>query len=414
MKFTELDLKPEILQALEAMGYTDLTPIQEETFKPVMENRDLVGIAETGSGKTSACAIPLVQRIDPESNAIQGLVLVPTRELALQYVEEIGRVAQFSNISCFAIYGGFSMSIQEAKLKEGVQILVATPGRLIDFLYKSNGFTLSNVTSFILDEADEMLKMGFLEDVQFILSCLVNKHQTLLFSATMADEIKELIDKFLENPGKVELTKNQKAPQTLKHFFQSVHPKDKEEQLIEYMITHPSKQIIIFCNSRQGVYDLHRSLRKQIKSVEMIHGGMEQDTRTSIFNSFKAGKIKVLIASDVAGRGLDFNRVTHVINYEMPRELENYTHRTGRAGRMGRDGTAVTFITNRDIPALKRLIEENRISMNWIGKEPDLNAVKKPRKKSVNRSPQKRKKPAVEEKHEEEGPSQSEPSTDVK
>jgi ATP-dependent RNA helicase DeaD len=387
MKFTELNLKPAILKALDKMGYTDLTPIQEAAFIPVMSGKDLVGVAETGSGKTSACAIPVVQRIDPTIRGIQGLILVPTRELALQYMEEIARVAEFADISCFAIYGGFSMSIQEAKFKEGVQILVATPGRLIDFLYKSNGFTLSDVTTFVLDEADEMLKMGFLEDVQFILSCLVNKHQTLLFSATMATEIKDLIDKFLNSPAKIELTKDQKAPQTLEHYFKSINPKDKEEELIEYMATTPSKQIIIFCNSRQGVGDLHRSLRKKIKSIEMIHGGLDQMARTSIFNSFKEGKIKILIASDVAGRGLDFSRVTHVINYEMPREIENYTHRTGRAGRMGRQGTALTFITNRDLPALDKLVKENRIKMNWIGEEPDLTQVKrkKPQKRNFRK-----------------------------
>ena len=391
MQFKELNLKPTIQKALDAMGYIDLTPIQEQTFKPVMNDQDLVGIAETGSGKTSACAIPLVQRIDPDKEGIQGLVLVPTRELALQYVEEIGRVAQFTDLSCFAIYGGFSMSIQETKLKEGVQILVATPGRLIDFLYKSNNFTLSEVTTFVLDEADEMLKMGFLEDVQFVLSCLVNKHQTLLFSATMADEIKELIEQFLSNPSRVELTKNQKAPQTLSHFFQYVHPRDKEDEMIDYMATTPSKQIIIFSNSRQGVYDLHRSLRKQVKSVEMIHGGMDQMARTSIFNAFKEGRIKILIASDVAGRGLDFSRVTHVINFDMPRETENYTHRTGRAGRMGREGTALTLVTNRDLVVLDRLNKEKRVTMNWIGTPPSSKNEKNNKPRGTKKKPFKKK-----------------------
>jgi ATP-dependent RNA helicase DeaD len=207
----------------------------------------------------------------------------------------------------------------------------------------------------------------------------------------MADEIKELIEQFLTNPSRVELTKNQKAPQTLSHFFQYVHPKDKEDEMIDYMATTPSKQIIIFSNSRQGVYDLHRSLRKQVKSVEMIHGGMDQMARTSIFNAFKEGRIKILIASDVAGRGLDFSRVTHVINFDMPRETENYTHRTGRAGRMGREGTALTLVTNRDLVVLDRLNKEKRVTMNWIGTPPSSKNEKNNKPRGTKKKPFKKK-----------------------
>jgi ATP-dependent RNA helicase DeaD len=187
MKFSQLDLKPEILNALTAIGYQDLTPIQEKTFSPILSGRDLLARAETGSGKTAACGIPLVQMIDPSLNAIQALILVPTRELALQYVEEIDKISRLIDVVPFAIFGGFSMEIQKAKLRDRVHILVATPGRLIDFLSHTTSIDLSFVRTLVLDEADEMLKMGFIEDMDFIMSCLIHEHQTLFFAATMPE-----------------------------------------------------------------------------------------------------------------------------------------------------------------------------------------------------------------------------------
>src|SRR4030066_451663 len=214
MKFSDLDLKPEILKALADMGYQDLNPIQEEAFSPILDGRDLLARAETGSGKTAACGIPLVQMIDPSLNAIQALILVPTRELALQYVEEIDEISRFTGVVAFAIFGGFSMEIQKAKLRDRVHILVATPGRLIDLLYHTKAIDLSCVRTLVLDEADEMLKMGFVEDIDLILSCLIHKHQTLFFAATMPEEINRLIKAYLKDPVRVELNKEQVAPES--------------------------------------------------------------------------------------------------------------------------------------------------------------------------------------------------------
>ena len=202
MKFSELDLKPEILKALTDMGYQDLTPIQEKTFSPILNGSDLLARAETGSGKTAACGIPLVQRIDPSLNAIQALILVPTRELALQYVEEIDNISRFADVVPFAIFGGFSMEVQKAKLRDRVHILVATPGRLIDFLYHTTSIDLSCIRTLVLDEADEMLRMGFIEDMDLIMSCLIHKHQTLFFAATMPEEIDRLIKVYLKKDRK--------------------------------------------------------------------------------------------------------------------------------------------------------------------------------------------------------------------
>ncbi|MDA7915670.1 DEAD/DEAH box helicase [Verrucomicrobia bacterium] len=371
MKFTELNLRPDLLKSLKQMGYEDLTPIQEESFQPIMDGKDIVGLAETGSGKTSACGIPLAQIVDPAERTIQALVLVPTRELALQYVDEINRLTANSDIECFAVFGGFPMEIQVAKLRDGVHILVATPGRLIDFIYNSDELSLKNVKTLVLDEADEMLNMGFWDDVKFILDCITSDHQSLLFSATMPNEIEKLIQGFLKDPVTIKLISKRKAPQSLEHFFMSVNPRDRVQELIKYLESEDVGQVILFCNSRHGTSDVVSALRGKLKSIELIHGGLSQNVRTSIFNRFKSGKIKYMVATDVAGRGLDFSKVTHVVNFDMPRELENYTHRTGRAGRMGRKGTALTMITRRDLPLVARLEKKGDVNMNWIGEKPD-------------------------------------------
>ena len=380
MKFSELDLKPEILKALTDMGYEDLTPIQEKTFFSILDGRDLLARAETGSGKTAACGIPLVQMIDPSINAIQALILVPTRELALQYVEEISRISSLMDVIPFAIFGGFSMEIQKGKLKDRVHILVATPGRLIDFLYHTTSIDLSSVRTLVLDEADEMLKMGFIEDIDLILSCLIHEHQTLFFAATMPEEINRLIRTYLKDPVRVELNKEQVAPESLAHHFQYTGRRDRLNALIEYLKTEKVSQAIIFCNSRHHGETLKKELEGRFKSIEYIHGGLEQSRRTSIFERFRQNRITLMVATDVAGRGLDFSHVSHVINYDYPYRLESYTHRTGRTGRMGRSGIAMTFVTDQELNDLKSLLKTNRIDPVWHGDIPNLQGAPHPRR----------------------------------
>jgi ATP-dependent RNA helicase DeaD len=377
MKFSELDLNPEIMRALTDMGYQDLTPIQEETFTPILSGRDLLARAETGSGKTAACGIPLVQMIDPSLNAIQALILVPTRELALQYVEEIDNISRYTGVVPFAIFGGFSMEIQKAKLRDKVHVLVATPGRLIDFLYNTTSIDLSYVRTLVLDEADEMLKMGFIEDVDFILSCMIHEHQTLLFAATMPQEIDRLIRLYLKDPLRVELNKEQLAPQSLAHHFQYLKPHDRLPFLIQYLRREKISQAIIFCNSRHRGEKLMKDLEGQFSSLAYIHGGLEQSRRISIFERFRRKEITFMVATDIAGRGLDFSHTSHVINYDYPIGLESYTHRTGRTGRMGRSGTALTFVTDQELKALKSMFKTNRIEPVWHGDIPNLQDVSK-------------------------------------
>jgi ATP-dependent RNA helicase DeaD len=381
MLFSELNLKPEILEALSHMGYKELTPIQEKTFGAILSGRDLLARAETGSGKTGACGVPLVHTIDPSINAIQALILVPTRELALQYVDEIHQISRLAKVVPFAIFGGFSMEIQRAKLRDGVHILVATPGRLIDFLYNTTSIDLSSVQTLVLDEADEMLKMGFVDDVDFIMSCLIHDHQTLLFAATMPHEIDRLIGTYLKDPIRVELNRDQIAPQSLVHHFRHMGLRDRLNILVEYLHEKEVSQAIIFCNSRHHGEKLLSELKGKVDSLEYIHGGLEQSRRTSIFDRFRRKDITFMIATDVAARGLDFSHVSHVINYDYPLGLESYIHRTGRTGRMGRSGIAMTFVTDKDLVALKALLQTNRIEPVWRGAPPDLQNLSKLKKR---------------------------------
>lgn len=377
MKFSELDLKPDILKALTDMGYQDLTPIQEKTFSSILEGRDLLARAETGSGKTAACGIPLVQMIDPSLNAIQALILVPTRELALQYVEEINNIGKLADVVPFAVFGGFSMEIQKAKLGDRVHILVATPGRLIDFLYNTTSIDLSRVRTLVLDEADEMLKMGFIEDMDFIMSCLIHEHQTLFFAATMPEEIDRLIKVYLKKPIRMELNKEQIAPQSLAHHFQYTGRQGRLNALIEYLKGEKISQALIFCNSRHHGEKLTKELEGKFKSIGYIHGGLEQSKRISIFERFRRNEITLMVATDIAGRGLDFSHVSHVINYDYPCGPESYTHRTGRTGRMGRSGIAMTFVTDEELTVLNSLFRVNRIDPVWHGTIPNLQMVSK-------------------------------------
>ena len=373
MKFSEFDLKPAVLKALEEMGFDDTTPIQEDAIQPVLDGRDLMGLAETGSGKTAACGIPLIHNTDPELNAIQGLILVPTRELALQYVTELVEVAKHADVVPFAVYGGLDIGLQKAKLNHRVHILVATPGRLIDLIWNTK-IDLQQVRTVVLDEADEMLNMGFIEDVDFILQCLLQEYQALLWSATMPKEIEVLVGKYLKDPVRVELIRERQTPQSLIHQFMYVG-RERVEPLVQALQDGEVTQALIFCNSRDKGSDLHRQLHRRLQSVDYIHGGLSQDRRISLFTKFKENKIKYMVATDVAGRGLDFSHVSHVVNYDFPFNSDIYTHRTGRTGRMGRKGTALSLVADRDLRGLKSLLRIREIEPSWRGDEPDLTRV---------------------------------------
>jgi len=369
MKFSELNLPADILKSIVAMGYDEMTPVQEATYPIISEGRDLCALAETGSGKTAACAIPLIQKIDATVNAIQSLVIVPTRELCIQYVNEIYKIGAGFGVVPFGVYGGFSKGIQVAKLNHEVHVLVATPGRLIDLMY-DGALSLSQVQCVVLDEADELLQIGFLDDIEFIMSCILQQHQTLLFAATMGNDIKKLVDKGLRDPQHITLIQDRPSPESIEHHFEYVHPKDKQSKLMSYLESEETQQVIIFCNARHKVDTLYRNMKKEMKHVEYIHAGLSQEKRSSIYRNYRNNKVNCLIATDVAGRGLDFTNVSHVVNWDFPGDGEQYTHRTGRSGRMGRKGKALTFLTKRDLSQARKLIRKLRIQPLWIGKDP--------------------------------------------
>ncbi|MBN2514968.1 MAG: DEAD/DEAH box helicase [Deltaproteobacteria bacterium] len=369
MKFSELNLPPDILKSIVALGYDEMTPVQEATYPIISAGHDLCALAETGSGKTAACSIPLIQKIDTTLNAIQGLVIVPTRELCIQYVNEIYKIGAKSGVVPFGVYGGFSKGIQVAKLNHEVHILVATPGRLIDLMYEG-AVRLSQTKCVVLDEADELLQTGFLEDIEFILSCIIQEHQTLLFAATMDDDIKRLVDKNFRDPRHISLIQERLSPESIEHYFEYVHPKNKQSKLMRHLKGEDTQQVLIFCNARHKVDSLFRNMKKEVDNIEYIHAGLSQEKRSSIYRNYRSNKISCLIATDVAGRGLDFSNVSHVINWDFPGDGEQYTHRTGRSGRMGRKGKALTFLTKRDLPQLKKLIRKLKITPLWIGENP--------------------------------------------
>lgn len=386
MKFKDICFRPEISQALEEMGFEDLSPIQEQTLLPILEGRDIVAIAETGSGKTSACGIPLSQLVDEELEEIQVLVLVPTRELAFQYVDEISAITKYTKIRPAEVVGGVSINIHRQQLNQGVHILVATPGRLIDLLHTGE-IDFRHLRTLVLDEADAMLDMGFLEDVEFIISCVVVEHQTLLFSATMPGDLDHLIREHLHEPHRIELNLQDVAPRSLQHEFMYVHKASDRDPWLLRFLEDPSqyRQVLIFCNSRFKGDHLYRNIRRTIPRSDYLHGGLSQEVRSRIFAKFKSGALPVLIATDVAGRGLDFANVSHVINYDFPRDTVTYTHRTGRAGRMGKQGVAFSFVTDHDTRTAFRVIEQNHLNPIWHG-DPPVPSARKPRSRSKHSS----------------------------
>jgi len=366
--FAKFGLRREVLSALQRMGYETPTPIQDETIPIIVEGRNIIAQAETGSGKTAACGIPLVNKIDAQKIEIQALILVPTRELAVQYVEEIAKISSGTGVRCFAIYGGFSMPIQLAKLRHGVHILVGTPGRLIDHLYRGT-LSFSSISTFVIDEADEMLDMGFLHDVELLAECIMGPHQTLLFSATMPPGIKALAGRYMADPVHIALNRSIVSPKSLKHFFLSCEEAAKVNELIKLIQETHASQALVFCKSRVRVISVFGKIRRKLPGSDFLHGGMAQPLRRRIMDRFRAGKLRYLIATDLASRGLDVSGISHVINFDIPINSEVYTHRTGRAARQGREGMAVSLMSRREMEPLYKIQKRIKVNINRFGSD---------------------------------------------
>lgn len=388
--FADFGLEQPILDALHRMEYKEPSPVQANAIPLILGGHDLIALAQTGSGKTAACAIPICHRVRTESNQIQALIIVPTRELALQYATETQKIGSIKKVKAFAIYGGEDASMQLSKLKHGVQVLVATPGRLIDFIY-SRSIDLSGVETLILDEADEMLSMGFYDDIEFIIQCLVHSHQTLLFSATMPEGIRRMAKGHMKNPQEVVLQKERTTPSHIQHRFVYCNHADRQKALAKVMKElHPEGQSIVFCRSRIQVEEVCRALKPHFPGTDYLHAGLSQDSRSVITNKFRTGRVRILVATDVASRGLDFAGVTHVFIYQLSDDLDLHVHRSGRTGRYEREGMVVSLVAPREIGLVEQLVAKIGHAPQWIGEAPPPNASAQHRRPSPRRGPPRR------------------------
>lgn len=354
--FNSLGLHDPILRAITNMGFEETTPIQEQTIPLAIEGKDLIGQAQTGTGKTAAYGIPLVERITVESEQIQGIVLAPTRELAVQVAEELNKIGQYKGIYTLPIYGGQEMDRQIRALKKRPHIIVATPGRLMDHMRRKT-IRLNLIKMVVLDEADEMLNMGFVEDIETILKDIPEERQTLLFSATMPRQIQNLAQKFMKNPQLISVKAKEVTVETIEQHFLEVLERQKFDVISRLLDIQSPELAIIFCRTKRRVDEISEALSKRGYSAEAIHGDLSQSKRDSVLRQFKEATIEILVATDVAARGLDISGVTHVYNFDIPQDPESYVHRVGRTARAGKTGLAITLVTPREMGQL-RLIEQ--------------------------------------------------------
>ncbi len=371
IKFTELNLSKDIQKAVSSMGFEIATPIQAEAMPEVINGRDIVGQASTGTGKTAAFGLPLIDKIDGNSRLVQALIMCPTRELAIQVAAEINKFLKFkSNIFALPIYGGQPIDRQFRGLRRGPQIIIGTPGRIIDHLERGS-LSFKDVKTVILDEADEMLNMGFRQDIESILRTVKSEHQTLLFSATMSREILAITKRFQKDPKVIRIKAEKLDASLTKQLYFSVDKPYKIDYLMDLINKYNPKLSIIFCNTKRWVDKLARTLEKTGFRAAGIHGDIRQSKRDSIMSQFRKGRVNILVATDVAARGLDINDVEVVFNYELPRDIESYVHRIGRTGRAGKSGYALNLVGREEFGQLRRImnftklnIEESELSMN--------------------------------------------------
>jgi ATP-dependent RNA helicase DeaD len=354
-KFESLGLNSKLVQGLHEIGFHETFPIQAEAISPLLEGKDLIGQAKTGSGKTLAYALPMLESIHPNSRSIQGLVLVPTRELAVQVAGEFERVSRHLPIRTIPLYGGASINVQIDKLHEGpVKIIVATPGRLLDHIERRT-VRLDATRFVVIDEADRMLDMGFIDDVKRILDELPREHQTALFSATMPDEVVRLSHRYLSNPLHVFVDSDEIAVETLRQSFVMAEEDAKFSILLAILKREKMDGGLIFCSTRIRAAMLATALSKKGVNAEALHGDMTQYQRDQVSQAFRRGKIDVLVATDVAARGLDIPWVSHVVNYDMPEDPLMYFHRVGRTARAGEKGTSISLVSHQDQEVLRRI-----------------------------------------------------------
>lgn len=345
--FEAYDLSEPLLKAIHLLGYEKTTKVQQEVLPLVLKDKDVIVKSQTGSGKTAAFAIPICEKVDWEENRPQALVLTPTRELALQVKEDFFNIGRFKRIKAVGLYGKAPFQVQQKELKQKTHVVIATPGRLMDHLERGTLVT-DAIRYLVIDEADEMLKMGFLEEVKEIIGRLPKERITLLFSATLPSDLKELCQCDMNAPVEISISSEQVANTKVEAVCYEVIAREKLEMLKRLTTVENPKCCIIFCNRKDGVDEVYEDLLNSGYSCAKLHGGMEQKDRFEVMEAFRRGRYRYLVATDVAARGIDIDHITHVINYDVPEDKENYVHRIGRTGRGGRSGKALMLVTPRD------------------------------------------------------------------
>jgi len=341
--FKDLPLNPTVMKGIEELGFSNLFPIQAQAIIPLLEGKDVIGQAQTGTGKTAAFGIPMVERLDPKINRVQGLVLEPARELAIQVAEHISSLCRYAAFKVLPIYGGESIQKQIYALERGVHIVVGTPGRIIDHI-KRGTLNLRSVKIVVLDEADRMLDMGFIDDIEYILSKVPADRQTSLFSATIDQSAMSVCNRYMKTPEKILVSKDEIALTQINQHYRVVNPKNKFEILCNILDQNHIERAIIFCRTRKGTSILADKLKARGYDAESFHAGFTQPQRQFVVDSFRKRKLKLLVATDVAARGLDIEGITHIINYDIPLDALVYFHRIGRTARMGLEGTAISLV----------------------------------------------------------------------
>lgn len=368
--FKEFGLSPEVMKAVSKMGFEEATPIQAATIPLSLQNRDVIGQAQTGTGKTAAFGIPLVEKIDMNHDAVQAIIVAPTRELAIQVSEELYKIGSTKRVRVLPIYGGQDIERQIRALKKHPHIIVGTPGRIIDHIQRRT-LRLQNVHTVVLDEADEMLNMGFVEDIEAILSHVPTERQTLLFSATMPEPIRRIAERFMNNPELVRVKAKEMTVPNIQQYYIEIQEKKKFDTLTRLLDIQSPELAIVFGRTKRRVDELAEALNLRGYTAEGIHGDLSQAKRLSVLRKFKEGSIDILVATDVAARGLDISGVTHVYNFDIPQDPESYVHRIGRTGRAGKTGMAITFVTPREIGQLHHIEKTTKRKMERM-KPPTL------------------------------------------
>lgn len=364
--FTDLNISGPVMRALEQMGFESATPIQAQAIPIALTGRDLIGQAQTGTGKTVAFSIPMIESIEPANPTIQGLILTPTRELCIQVAEELARVGQFKRIRSLPVYGGQDISRQLRSLRNHPHVIIATPGRLLDHLNRGT-IRLDDVRVSVLDEADEMLDMGFIEDIETILSKCPTERQTLLFSATMKPGVRELARKFMRDIEIITTEDHQVTVPSIEQVFYEVRERQKLDLLTRLFDIQNPELAIVFGRTKRRVDELISALQTRGYTADGIHGDLSQRQRDAVMQKFREGNIEILVATDVAARGIDVTGVTHVFNFDMPQDVDSYVHRIGRTGRAGKEGLASTFVTPREVDYLHQI---ERVTKRRIQKLP--------------------------------------------